>query len=210
MPITKSPFKVYQNFLSPKMCSTILDNIRVSAHNRDKDGFPDKMERFHEESQEIIFEKFKVIIPEIEEYYGIKYKGTENIVFQCYPEGKPGAAENPHCESSQYLRKKWIKVHPRELTAVIWLKDFQDAPPIDVRNEVYGGKLEFPAYDFSLVPQRGTMVIYPAGPHFISAISPVLVGDLYQARLHIAADGQWLYQPENFRGTYREWFEEYA
>lgn len=206
----KSPFLIYQEFLSPKLCSIVLDNIKISEPDKDADGFPIKMERFNEESEDIIFEKFQALIPEIETHFGIKYKGTEKLVFQYYPDGMNGPAEKPHCESAKYLRKKWVKTYPRDLTAVLWLKDFNDSPPIETTTEVYGGKLEFPAYNFSLVPQSGTMVVYPAGPHFISAISPVLVGGLYQVRFHIAADGIWLYQPDKFKGNYTQWFEPYA
>lgn len=206
----KSPFLVYQEFLSPKLCEIVLNNVKVSEPDKDADGFPIKMERFDDESENIIFSKFQELVPELESHYNLKYKGTEKLVFQHYPDGMNGPAEQPHCESSKYLRKKWVKVQPRDLTAVLWLKDYNDTPPVEQRTEVYGGKLEFPAYNFSLVPQRGTLVVYPAGPHFISAISPVLVGGLYQVRFHIAAEGIFLYQPENFKGGYQQWFEQYA
>lgn len=209
----KSPFLVYQDFLSPKACQEILDMVKIGAPNLDADGFPTKLERFHTQAEEKLFSKFKDLVPEIEEHYGLTYKGTEHIVFQHFPEGIKGLAEKPHCENSHYSRKKWVKVRDRDLTAVLWLKDYNDKVPLDPRTEVYGGKLEFPAYGFSLQPQRGTLMIYPSCPHFITATSPVLVGDSYVARFHIAADsenGAWLYQPENFPGTWQEWFEEFA
>jgi hypothetical protein len=206
----KSPFKVYQEFLSIKECDMILERIKNPIPNVSKDGIPQKMERFDEEAEQIVFRHFSSIIPELESYYDLNYDGTEKLIFQHYPEGKNGPAEEAHCENSNYLRKKWVKTHNRDLTGVLWLSDYQNNTPLDTRYEVYGGKLEFPAYNFSLVPQRGTLVIYPAGPHFISAISPVLIGDLYQVRFHIAAKNIWLYQPSNFNGTYVDWFKEYA
>lgn len=206
----KSPFLVYQEFLSPKACQEILDMVKVTAPNRDADGYATKLERYHSEAEDKIFSRFKPLIPEIEEHYGLKYKGTEHLVFQHFPEGMKGLAEAPHCESSQYLRKKWVKVRARDLTAILWLKDYNDSVPLDPKIEVYGGKLEFPAYNFSLQPQRGTLMIYPAGPHFITATSPVLVGDLHAVRFHIEADGTWLYQPSEFAGTWQEWFQEFA
>lgn len=206
----KSPFKVYQDFLSPKHCDAIVDRISAKGGHVDKDGRPMVMERLDQESQDIIFDRLKPMVPELEEYYGLTYKGTEKIKFQGFPEGMNGPAEKPRCFNAEYLRKKWVKVAPVDLTAVLWLSDFQDKAPLDTRYEVYGGKLEFPAYDFSLVPQRGTLIIYPAGPHFISAISPVMVGNLYQARINIGAEGQWLYQPSNFQGKYQDWFQQYV
>lgn len=207
---SKSPFLVYQEFLSPKACQEVLDLIKVTAPNRDADGYATKLERFHSEAEDKIFSRFKPLIPEIEAHYNLKYKGTENLVFQHFPEGMKGLAEAPHCENSQFLRKKWVKTRDRELTGILWLKDYHDSVPLDPKFEVYGGKLEFPAYNFSLQPQRGTLMIYPSGPHFITATSPVLVGDLHAVRFHIAADGQWFYQPADFAGSWQEWFEEFA
>lgn len=206
----KSPFLVYQEFMSPKACQEILDQIKVTAPNRDADGYATKLERFHSTAEDKIFDRFKPLIPEIEAHYNLKYKGTEHLVFQHFPEGMKGLAETPQCQNSQFLRKKWVKVRDRDLTGILWLKDYNDKVPLDPKIEVYGGKLEFPAYNFSLQPQRGTLMIYPAGPHFITATSPVLVGDLHAVRFHIAADGTWLYQPADFAGTWQEWFEEFA
>lgn len=210
MSTIKSPFKVYQQFLSNKECDMILDEVRNPVVDTDKDGIPMKMEKFSDKTEDIIFRHFQPLIPELESYYDLDYEGTEKLVFQQFPEGRNEPAEAPHCENSQYLRKKWVKTQHRDLTGVLWLTDYQDNPPVDTRFEVYGGKLEFPAYDFSLLPQRGTLIIYPAGPHFISAISPVLVGDLCQVRFHISAKNTWLYQPDNFKGNYQKWFEEFA
>lgn len=204
----KSPFLVYQNFISPKLCDQILEKIEVKEPTLDDDGFATKMERFNIESQDIIFSKFKTIIPEIEKYYDLKYRGTEEILFQYFPVSS-GLAEEPNCANSKYLRKKWVKTKDRDITGILWLKDYNNVVPIDVKTEVYGGKLEFPQYNFSLHPQRGTLIMYPAYPHFITAISQILVGELYCARFQVSAD-QWLYQPDKFPGTWSEWFREFA
>jgi hypothetical protein len=201
---------IFQDFLSPKQCDAILDQVRLVAPNLDKEGNPAKMERFHNDAEDQIFDKFQPLIPQIEAHYDLKHKGTERLLFQCFPEGMATIAEAPHCESSAMVRKKWVKVRDRDLTGILWLKDHQHEPPLDLKTEVYGGKLEFPIYNFSLQPQRGTLVLYPAGPHFITATSQVLVGDLYAVRFHIAADGIWIYQPSNFPGNYVEWFAEHA
>jgi hypothetical protein len=78
---------------------------------------------------------------------------------------------------------------------------------------VFGGKIEFPAYNFSLVPQRGTLVLFPAGPHFITVISPILLGDLYQIKLNVCINaqggGRWFYQPQNFPGKWSDWLSEF-
>lgn len=209
----RSPFLVFENFISPKVCEQIVDNIRVERPDVDEKGDPIKMERHHDDFQSLIYGQLKDKIPEIEERYDAKYKGTDSIIFQFFPENSKSAAQAPGCENSRYVRKKWVKVKDVDLTGVLWLKDFNGSVPLDKRMEVYGGKTEFPAYNFSLVPQRGTLTIFPAGPHFITAISPVLVGDLYQVKINITIEpkdgGIWLYQPSEFPGTWQDWFKDF-
>lgn len=204
----KSPFLIYQDFISPKLCDQILEKIEVKEPTLDDDGFPSKMERFNLDSQNIIFSKFKELIPEIEKHYDLKYRGTEEILFQYFPTSN-GLAEDPNCANSKFLRKKWVKIKDRDITGILWLKDYNQNVPIDVKTEVYGGKLEFPQYNFSLHPQRGTLILYPAYPHFITAISQILIGDLYCARFQVSAEG-WMYQPDKFPGTWSDWFKNFA
>ncbi len=209
MPV-KSPFKVYQEFLSPKLCDDIIAKTKLDPPNKDADGNPLKYECYNDHAEGIIFQKLKNIIPELEEHYDIDYVGTERMLFQSFPEGMNKPAEEPGCQNAKYLRKKWVKIKDVDLTAVLWLKDYQDQVPFDNDNEVFGGKLELPMYNFSLVPQKGTLVVYPAGPHFITATSPVMVGTLSQVRINLTVKQPWLYDPTNFQGSYVEWFKEYS
>lgn len=208
-----SPFLIIEEFISPKLCEQIIDNIYVEQCDLDKEGDPIPMERHHDELQTVIYNKLKEYIPQIEEKYNAKYKGTDPIVFQYFPEFIKRPAKQPSCENSKYLRKKWVKIRDIDLTSVLWLKNYQDHTPLDPRTEVYGGKMEFPAYNFSLVPQRGTLIIFPAGPHFITSISPILVSDLYQVKINMSIEnkngGIFLYQPVNYPGTWDQWFEGY-
>ncbi len=204
----KSPFLVYQNFISPKLCDQILEKIKIEEPTLTDDNIPLKMERFNVESQNIIFSKFKELIPEIETHYNLKYRGTEEILFQYFPTSG-GIAEEPNCANSKFLRKKWVKIKDRDITGILWLKDYNSNVPIELKTDVYGGKLEFPQYNFSLHPQRGTLVLYPAYPHFITVISQILVGELYCARFQISAEN-WIYQPSNFPGNWVDWFKEFA
>jgi hypothetical protein len=88
------------------------------------------------------------------------------------------------------------------------LKDYNDAPPFDLKKHVYGGKLEFPVYNFGFQPQAGTMVVYPACERFISLTSPIQVGDLQFVRFHICGEGLWIYDPQKFPGDFRTWFND--
>jgi hypothetical protein len=201
----KSPFKIYQNFISTDECDSIAKTVRVPP-TLDDQGVPMAMERFHAPSEKPLFEKFKTLIPEIESHYeGFKYRGTEHLVFQQFPaNGKDG--EKPHCENAVFKRKKWIRVKDRDLTGILWLKDYQESPPFNIETQVLGGKLEFPVYNFGFQAQRGTLVIYPACERFISLTTQILVGELQCVKFHICGENLWLYDPALYPGDFRTWF----
>lgn len=201
----KTPFLVHQHFLTPEECSKIISSTRVEP-DVDLEGTALPMFRAHNESEDLIFEKFKPLVPHIEEHYGIEYKATETIQFQQYPVTSSKLAEQPHCDNAAYKRKKWTRISGRDLSCILWLKDFQDQPPFDLKKHVYGGKLEFPVYNFSFQPQAGTLVVFPSCERFIQATTSVLVGELQLAKFYVHSKNLWLYDPVNFPGDFRLWF----
>jgi hypothetical protein len=203
----KSPFLVFQHLLEPEFCDKIAQDVRVEPLKND-DGILQATERYHPQSELSVFEKFQPLIPTLEEHYtGFKYRGTEHLLFQQFPVTN-GNAEEPHCENAVYKRKRWLRVKDRDLTGILWLKDYQESPPFDVKTQVLGGKLEFPVYNFGFQAQKGTLVIYPACERFISLTSAILVGELQCIRFHICGEGLWLYQPEDYPGDFRTWFSD--
>jgi hypothetical protein len=209
----KSPFIIRPDFLSPLQCEKILAELGNYAPNYDQEGEPQKVERHNVEWEQDIIDRFQDLKPEIETRYDCEYRGLEKPLFQSFPENAKIPAEGPGCANSKYVRKRWVKTRDVDLVAYVWLKDFNSNVPLDPRHEVFGGKLEFPAYNFSLVPQRGTLVMFPAGPHFITVISPILLGSLQQIKLTVsmrAKDGGiWFYQPANFPGKWQDWLSEH-
>ena len=214
-----SPFVVVQDFISNKFCEELVDRFRVKTPNLDKEGKPVKLERIlkPEEGQDILLSKFYQYITQIETTYDCLYKGLEQLVVTHNPENDKKSAEPTGCENAEFFRRKWIKKKDVDLTGVLWLKDYNEQGPFDNDFEVYGGKREYPAYNFSLTPQRGTLIIHPAGPHFITATSPVVIGDLYQIKFNISVKnkegGLWDYQPKMFPASsnnfIQSWFTDY-
>ena len=205
---TKSPFLIKQEFLSPLMCEDLVDDLNLTVPDEDREGFPVKTIRMHDRNEEKIFERVQQLVPEIEQYYGIEYRGTEQMVFEWYPQECRG--NNPHCENASYLNGKWVRGRDRDLTGVIFLCDYQERIPFDDDFEVYGGKLEFAQHHFGFNPQRGTLILFPSDPHFINNTTGILAGDLYQVRFHIAAKEPFLYDPQKFLGNYTIWLSEFA
>lgn len=208
-----SPFHVVENFISGSTCEKLIQELGIKEPDRDENDNVVKHERILKDIEYV--QLFKGLVqnevPAIERRYDARVVGMEPPIFSQYFEDQKRPCEPAGCENSKYLRKKWMKVKDVDLVGYIWLKDYGNGVPLDPRFEVYGGKLELTAYNFSLIPQRGTLVLFPAGPHFITAISPVMIGSLEQIKITIKLrtddDGVWLYQPFNFPGSFQEWFE---
>ncbi len=205
MATPKSPFKVYRQFLSPKLCEHFCDKVGFTDADVDADNNPVRMFKHNAEFEEIVFNRLQLIVPELEEYYGLEYKGTEEIMIEWYSNGVIG---KPQCENSHYLKKKWVRTSSRDLSCVLFMSDYNENADFDTDYEVYGGKLEFPQHGFGFNPERGTMIVYPSCPHFINATATIQAGELYQARIHIAATYPYLYDPTEFPGDYRNWFQD--
>jgi len=199
----KSPFLVVEDFMSPLMCEDLIDTCDFTVPDKNKDGDEVKTVKTHDLAQDIVYRRLQQLIPTLEHYYGLEYKGTERIRFEWFPEGSSSA---PQAENSMYVSGKWARIHQRDLTAVLFLNDYQEQPPFDSEYEVYGGKLEFPQHRFGFNPQRGTLIVFPSDPHFINLTSLVHVGDAYQARIQICAKVPYLYDPTKFQGNYLSWF----
>ena len=207
----RSPFLVVHDFISPLLCEKLIEEHGVKAPTIADDGTPMKHEKFIDgPSRSLIHSSLQSIVGDIEERFDSVVKDCTIPLFQQWFEDPSVVCQGHSCENSKYKAKKWVKVRDVDLVGYLWLKDFNSGVPLDPRFETYGGKLEFPAYDFSLVSQRGTLVLFPAGPHFITAISPVLVGSLEQVKVCIKMQTPenlpWFYNPTKFPGTYQEWF----
>jgi hypothetical protein len=204
-----SPFHVVDNFISALQCETLVKNLGLTCPDVDLNGQPLKYERhIPSELSGNILNGIEEIFPLLERRYSAEISEV-NLMFQQYWENPKAPAEQLGCESSKFLRKKWCKVKDIDLVGFIWLKDFHDDVPLDPRIEVYGGKIEFPTYNFSLTPTRGTLVMYPGTPHFITAISHVLLGSLEQIKvtMKLKKDGAaWAYSGADYPGSYQEWF----
>jgi hypothetical protein len=185
------------------MCEDLVDSCEFNDPNRDIEGKAVKTVKTCESGEQMLFERLQMLIPELQTHYQLKYKGTERMSFEWFPENSVGQFM---CENSEYLRSKWLRTRNRDLTAILFLSDYQEQTPFEQEFEVYGGKLEFVQHKFGFNPQRGTLVIFPSDPHFINITTTVMAGDLYQVRIQLAAQTPYLYNPQDFLGNYTTWF----
>ena len=129
----KSPFMVFQNFIPPLLCEQIVDSMDFYSPETDKDEKPTKSIRRNESVETIIFDRLESLVPQITQHYGVTYRGTEPIYVEWFPEESEGSVV---CDNSSYLRKKWVRTKDRDLTAVLFLTDYQDSSPFDYEFEV--------------------------------------------------------------------------
>lgn len=204
MRMTKSPFKVYQEFLTPLECERIIKHLPLGVPDKILDtpiptigesDFVDKIVNRH----------VNKIIPELEKYYNFSYKATTPYEYTWYTQGTEGGFI---CNNSKRINQKWLRTLDRDFTGIIFLSDYNETEYFEEKFDCYGGKLEFPQHAFGFNPQRGTLVIFPSGPHFIQVTTPVKAGNLVQLTFHLAAMEPYLYNPREFPGDFSVWFTE--
>lgn len=199
----KSPFYVVEEFISPLLAEELIDLCNFTVPDTDKDGYDVKTSKSSDSAETIVYERLMALLPELQAHYQLLYKGTERVQFEWLPQGSKG---DFICENSTFLHGKWLRTKQRDLTAILFLSDYQEKTPFEDDFEVYGGKLEFVQHKFGFNPQRGTLIVFPSDPHFINISTEIQAGDLFQARIQIAATSPYLYNPQMFPGNYTSWF----
>ncbi len=201
--VPRSPFMIYQEFLSPLLCEEVVDLMDVTVPDTNPHGKPIPSIRHNNKAEQFIFDRLKQTLPDVQKYYNVEYRGTEKMMFEWYPQG---CKDKLKCDSSDYINKQWVRTRDRDITGILFLTDYSNAPSFDDLYEVYGGKLEFPNHNFGFNPERGTLILFPSTPHFINVNAPVQVGDLFQVRINIATKRPFMYQPANYPGNFLSWF----
>jgi hypothetical protein len=205
---TKSPFYISQDFISQKTCDYIVDASNFIEPDTDPYGKPICANRpLDPHCEQLLFNRLQEIMPEIESHFNIEHRGVERMSITWMPEDNADGTE-VRCGNAAYVRQKWLKNKDRDLTCHLFLSTFNDAANegFDPDFEVFGGKLQFPQYDFSFNPQAGTLIVHPSGPHFLHAYSNAMAGDLFYVTFHISSQMPHIYNPKDFPGNYKSWF----
>lgn len=191
----RSPFVVLPNVLTPAQCETLIKSAKFNETSPINDQV----------SADQLYDALREEIPGVLEYFDIETIGQSRPQ---YIQLNPGDKVEPHCENSEYLREGWVRLRNYDLTGIIFLNDAVEAADQIVEGQqfVFGGKLEFPQYNFGFNAQRGTMIVFPSTPNFINLTTDVKLGSLHYVKFHIAAKTPYLHDPEKFPGSYKTWF----
>lgn len=199
---TKSPFLIVEEFISPMMCDRLLDCVEFLTPDLDVNLKETRTSKFSEPADELIYLHLQQLKQQVSTYYSAQIKGTEPVEYVWLP---AGAQTEVLCENSEYIRKKWLMTRNRSFTGVIMLSSHTDSRNLEY-DEVYGGKYEFPQWGFGFQPIKGSLFVYPSGPHFLNAVSRVEAGDLFYAKFHFVTQQPWMFNPSDFPGNYQTWF----
>jgi hypothetical protein len=201
----RSPFFIIHEACSPMQCEQIADSAEFIQLDTDRSGKPTMTVKHTELAHALLTQALHEHQEAIEAHYQAGIQHLEPTRVQ-WADGT--VTPVPVCDNSTRIKDKWLRVHNRDLTALLFLSDYNDKPPFDTEFEVYGGKIEFPSHGFGFNPVRGTMIIYPSDPHFTHVFSPIGMGELFISKTFIQLDPPLLYSPKNFPGTWRQWLDQ--
>lgn len=202
----KSPFLIIPEFVSPMTCEEIIGELNFTT----PDVHPETSRPFKTVMTNTIADAFIADILEqgalnqVERQYGVEVENISSIAYEWFPERyQPTAAM---AEAHTPVNGKWVRAADHDLTAVLFLMDYHNGKSIDTTFEVYGGKLEFPSFNFGFNPRAGMLVAFPSAPNFANATSAIHVGELFQARIQLRTTRPYAYSAANFPGTHHDWF----
>jgi hypothetical protein len=199
----RSPFYIIEDAISPLQCEALVDDVEFLSHDVDASGRQIDTHKVSDTATDLIHDVLEDHREGIEAYYNrkITFMDKTRVVWS----SSEVDIQLPWCDNSVRMKDKWLRVHNRDLTAVLFCSDFNDKPPFDSDFEVYGGKMEFPSHGFGFNPVRGTIVIMPSDPHFTHVFSKIAAGDLYLCKTFLATDPPLIYTPKDFPGTWQQW-----
>lgn len=192
----KSPFCVFPNLLSPKLCNLIIDDLKFDN--------VEKTIRTTSKHSDVILDKVKSVLKIASDYYKTEIDSLSTISYDVL--STHNTPTIIHCDNSLYKNNAWIKTaHDRDFTVLIFLSD-TCTTVLENDNEVYGGNYEFVTHNFNFTPRLGTVIIHPSGPNFTYRFLEVSLGNLFIARCFIKTKTMYEYDMKNFPGDYKNWF----
>lgn len=208
-PNEKSPFLVIANILSPKTCERFVSAFeeQIFPLTRNKHN----TNRLITANVDFLKDKLSSQISNIEQQIATHFELTNCTTEQISIEKATEHTDlsSPKVDHCSYINGKWVKNKMIDFTGVLFLSDYGDVVPFDSSFEVFGGKLEFPQWNFGFNPQRGTLVVFPTLPYFITNTSPILVGSLFQLKFSFSTKPTFTFEPNKFKGSYKVWFQGY-
>ena len=202
--MSKCPFFIVDNFLSPLECEDIISRSNFEFPNT-QNGRPVKSITQNVLTQNRVLPYLEELIPTLEEYYGFEHGGILPFNIECYPAN--AVQEGYRCENSYRREGEWVRTTDVDLTCIIFLKEDNSVDNnFDDLFEVYGSSLQFINHSFGFRPERGQLIVFPSGPNFVNATISPKIGDMYQLRISLVGMQPYKYDMRKFPGNVKTWF----
>lgn len=201
----RSPFFVIDELLSPLSCEQIVDEIDFNGFSVDPaTSKPTKTTLTNKRCDVLVEDALVQHIDAINRHFGVEVDDVLSIAYEWFPEGcasLPAAADG-----FTRMGRDWVRSSSEDLVAILFMSQYNTVAPFDSDFEVFGGKLEYPTFGFGFNPTMGSLIVHPAAPNFISTTSPVIVGDLFQARIRLSSRRPVRFDIRDYPGDFRTWF----
>ena len=201
---SKSPFILIEEFIDPLECEDIILSLKHNIPNRDIKNIPIKTIKTNALAEIRLMPKIDDLLDQAEPYYGFETMNISPFSFEWMAENFEG--DYPQADNAMYFNNKWIKSKDIDFTIIIFLTDSKTSSISDTLTECFGGKMEFFNHNLTITPKAGTMVMFPSNDHFLNNFTEVSLGNLNVIRIHVTAKVPFKYDPANFPGDYRTWF----
>lgn len=199
----KSPFVVLPELLSPLQCEMMVDSMNLTIPQFDEDDNVKPLVLINELMEMRLADATLQLCDIIDDHYDVSVKSVSKHRFIWYPEEY--SDKKVICDNSKFMDGSWVRKNKYDFSAIIFLSDYNENPKFDDFYEVYGGRVQFPTFDFSFMPQRGHLIIYPSSDNFMYNISDVKAGDLNIIQVFFQCDEPYEHDYTKFENNYKQW-----
>lgn len=203
--VSKSPFVVFDSFIDGATIDAIINPIVQDIVSIEDAEYV----KSYELPPELLSSIGNALVAEYP--YLSYYYGTQIVGIKKFSVSVLDVTDEPkvHVPNHEWLRQKWVKLNRGDLIATLFLTSditFNEAAAEDAIFSK-GGSIEFTSFNFTHPATAGTLVIYPCTPHFMRAFSEVTHGVGLRIDMHIVTETPYIYDPQQFPGTFTEWFD---
>jgi SM-20-related protein len=190
------PILIIEKLLTSAQCDDLVKNFLINGpsgtskvyrggHDKVDENIRNSLVLQIDNSDTILLKQVTLgILPEIENYFNVKFISNEGFHALGYP---PGSRFAFHCDNSGFKTdpvsglKKWKISQPeRTLSSVLFLTDCVDK--ITDFNQCTGGELVFGLMldkddkAFAIRPRKGLFIAFPSNAYFSHEVEPVIDG----------------------------------
>lgn len=195
--MSKNPFIVLDNALSPYICESVINDLIISEDIDETKNQTTQRPILDETLIQFITKTVTPYYPKITEVFGAVPNKIENILFT-YMSGSSNETKFKS-NNSVFMNNQWVRNEYNDFTITLLLTSYYNPKePIDREFESLGGQLQFPQHNISIYPDRGGVIIHPSDNHFIKNNCSIAQGTCVMIDVLVSCKDMYLYNPIEF------------